>query len=80
MLEQLRVPKKVIRVVSTTFTKDHEYTESEVEALIKEHLPKIGKLHKSRILEASAIASYHQEVGYPVVEVLVCAMTLLNLS
>jgi Transposase IS66 family len=43
-----------------------------VEALISEHLPKVGELHKSRILEASAIASYHQEVGYPVVEVLVC--------
>jgi regulator of replication initiation timing len=72
LLKQLKVPKKIMRVVSTTFTKDHEYTQAEVEALIKEHLPKIGKLHKSRILEASAIASYHQEAGYPVVEVLVC--------
>ena len=72
LLEQLKVPKKVIRGVSTTFTKDHEYTQAEVEALIKEHLPKVGELNKSRILEASAIASYHQEAGYPVVEVLVC--------
>jgi hypothetical protein len=72
LLEQLRVPKKIMRGVSATFTKDHEYTQAEVEALIKEHLPTIGKLHKTRILEASAIASYHQEVGYPVVEVLVC--------
>jgi regulator of replication initiation timing len=72
LLERLKVPKKVISVVSTTFSKDHEYTESEVEALIKEHLPKIGELHKTRILEASAIASYHQEAGYPVVEVLLC--------
>jgi regulator of replication initiation timing len=70
LLERLKVPKKIINVVSTTFTKDHEYTESEVEALIKEHLPEIGELHKSRVLEALAIAFYHQEVGYPVVEVL----------
>jgi len=72
LLEQLRVPKKVIEVVSTTFSKDHEYRQAEVEALIEEHLPKVGELHKTRILEASAIASYHQEAGYPVVEVLVC--------
>jgi hypothetical protein len=76
LLEQLKVPKKVIRVVSTTFTKGHEYTQAEVEALIeeriKEHLPKLAELHKTRILEASAIASYHLETGYPVVEVLVC--------
>jgi len=70
LLEQLKVPKKVIRVVSTTFTKDQEYSQAEVEALIREYLPKIGELHQTRILEASAIASYHQEVGYPVVEVL----------
>ena len=72
LLEQLKVPKKIIRVVSTTCTKDHEYRQGEIEALIKEHLPSIGQLHQSRILEALAIASYHQEVGYPVVEVLVC--------
>jgi regulator of replication initiation timing len=70
LLERLKVPKKIISVVSTTFTKDREYTESEVESLIKEHLPKIGELHNTRVLEALAIASYHQEVGYPVVEVL----------
>jgi len=72
LLEQLTVPKKIISVVSTTFSKDHEYSQAEVEAHIEEHLPKVGELHKSRILEASAIASYHQEIGFPVVEVLVC--------
>jgi hypothetical protein len=72
LLEQLKLPKKIIHVVSTIFSKDHEYDQGEVEALIKENLPTVGELHKSRILEASAIASYHQEVGYPVVEVLVC--------
>ena len=72
LLKRLKVPKKIINVVSSTFTKDHEYTDSEMETLIKEHLPDIGQLHKTRILEASAIASYHQEAGYPVVEVLLC--------
>ena len=70
LLEQLKVAKKVIRVVSSTFTKDYEYSQAEVEALIKEHLPGLAELPKTRILEASAIAFYHQEVGYPVVEVL----------
>ena len=72
LLERLKVPKKVVRVVSTTFTKDYEYTQAEVETLIKEHLPKLGKLNKTRLLEASAIASYHQEAEYPVVEILLC--------
>jgi hypothetical protein len=72
LLKRLKVPKKIMRVVSSTFTTDHEYTQAEVETIIQEHLPDIGQLHKTRILEASAIASYHQEAGHPVVEVLLC--------
>lgn len=71
LLEQLRVPKKDREVIST-FVSDSEYTEADVEAFIGEHLPEISKLQKTRILEASAIASYHKEVGHPVVEVILC--------
>jgi regulator of replication initiation timing len=71
LLEQLKVPKKTIGVISK-ITSDYEYTESEVNVLIAEYLPEISELQKTRILEASAIASYHREVGYPVVEVLMC--------
>ena len=34
--------------------------------------PKKGKLHRIRIMEAGAVASYHQETGIPIVKVLVC--------
>jgi hypothetical protein len=35
-------------------------------------MPTIGKITKARLLEAGGISSYHNETGYPVVEVLVC--------
>ena len=39
---------------------------------MKKYLPEIGKVQKTRVLEAAAIASYHKETGYPVVKVLLC--------
>lgn len=71
LLEQLRVAKKVIRELSH-FEQGREYTEEELEGLLKEYLPEIGKVQKTRILEAAAIASYHKGIGYPVVKVLIC--------
>jgi hypothetical protein len=71
LLEQLRTPKKVVKQLSK-FVREKKYTELEVESFIGEEFPAISKLQKTRLLEAGAIASYHKEVGYPVVEVLLC--------
>lgn len=70
LLNQLKVPKKIIKELNK-FDNDKEYTEEEIERLLKAHL-QIGKVQKARVLEAAAIASYHKEIGYPVVKVLIC--------
>jgi len=35
-------------------------------------IPNAEKLQKTRVLEAAAIASYHKEIGHPIVKVLIC--------
>ncbi len=71
LLKQLRISQKVIGQLKS-FAKDKEYREKSLEEDLSKYLPKIGKIQKARILEAGAIASYHHETGYPVVETLIC--------
>lgn len=51
---------------------DQELSETELEDGLKQHLPQLGATARSRIVEASAIAAYHAEVGHPVVRLLIC--------
>lgn len=47
-------------------------SEAEFNALLDTYLPKLGSQHRSRIIEAAAIAFYHQQTDWPVVQTLVC--------
>ncbi len=51
---------------------DQELNESELEDGLNQHMPQLGAAARSRIVEASAIAAYHAEVGHPVVRLLIC--------
>ena len=51
---------------------DQELSEAELEDGLERHLPQLGATARSRIVEASAIAAYHAEVGHPVVRLLIC--------
>ena len=51
---------------------DQELRETELEDGLKQQLPQLGATARSRIVEASAIAAYHAEVGHPVVRLLIC--------
>jgi Transposase IS66 family len=51
---------------------DQELSETELEDGLKQQLPRLGATARSRIVEASAIAAYHAEVGHPVVRLLIC--------
>jgi hypothetical protein len=73
LFEQLKIPKKLMlrfRDVDHTRT----FTEQEMEELLDTMFPDParGKLHRTRIMEAAAIASYHHEAGHALVEILVC--------
>ncbi len=73
LLEQLNVPKKLVTALRDV-ERDRPFTEQEMTALLREICPNPakGKLHRTRIMEAAAIANYHHEAGRTVVEVLVC--------
>ncbi len=51
---------------------DQELSETELEDGLKQHMPQLGATARSRIVEASAIAAYHSEIGHPVVRLLIC--------
>jgi hypothetical protein len=51
---------------------DQELSETELEDGLKQQLPQLGATAWNRIVEASAIAAYHAEVGHPVVRLLIC--------
>lgn len=51
---------------------DQELSETELDDGLNQQMPQWGAKARSRILEASAIAAYHAEVGHPVVRLLIC--------
>ena len=48
------------------------FTESEFNALLDTYLAQVGSQQRTRIIEAAAIAFYHQQTDWPVVQTLVC--------
>ncbi len=73
LLEQLKVPKKLIALLRE-IEQDNVFHEEEMQAILQQLFPDSakGKLHRTRIMEAAAIASYHCESGIARVEVLLC--------
>jgi hypothetical protein len=51
---------------------DQEWREAEFTALLDERLPALGAQHRSRILEAAAVAAYHAQLEFPVIKLLLC--------
>jgi hypothetical protein len=71
LLEKLKVPKKLL-VLLHDIERDRVLTEQEMNDILRKLFPDPdkGKLHRTRIMEASAIACYHQESGIPIVKLL----------
>ena len=46
--------------------------EAQMQALLETHLPGLGPQQQKWILDATAVAAYHADVGFPVVRLLVC--------
>jgi hypothetical protein len=51
---------------------DQDWREAEFTALLDERLPTLGPQQRSRILEAAAVAAYHAQLEFPVVQLLLC--------
>lgn len=48
------------------------FSEAEFNTLLDTHLPKLGSQLRTRIIESAAIAFYHHQTDWPVVQTLVC--------
>ncbi len=73
LLQQLKVPKKLISLLHKV-ENNIAFNEQQLNEILDKQLQffKQSKLHRTRIMEAAAIAYYHQETEIPIVKVLVC--------
>ncbi len=71
LLTQLRVGKKITEGLRE-FNCEKQLSKDEIDLLLREHLPYLNERARIHILEAAAIAWYHQEEDYPVIQILLC--------
>jgi hypothetical protein len=70
VLRSLRVSARLIGQLNR-LPLEQEWGESEFTGWLNQHLPNLGPQQFSRILDAAAIAAYHAQTGFPVVELLI---------
>jgi len=51
---------------------EQTFSEAELTALLAQRVPKLGPLQRQQILEATAIAAYHAQLEFPVIQLLLC--------
>ena len=71
LLEQLKVPIKLI-ILLDKVEKNTAFNEQQMHEILNNLFPdpNKGKLHRTRIMEAGAIAYYHQQIDMPIVKLL----------
>jgi hypothetical protein len=70
LIRNFNVSEKIIRVLRANFPQEREIFEKAFLDLLKKHLPEIGSIQQTRILEAGAIAAYHAQTTFPIVYLL----------
>ena len=70
LLTGFNLSKKIIRVVDQLLEKDKVFDEVTFDSLLNTINP--GPIQRSRIKEACAIAAYHEQTNFPVIQTLVC--------
>jgi hypothetical protein len=71
LLDTLNVPIKWSNQLKS-LPQETVFTESEFNFLLDTYVNKLGSQHRTRVLEAAAIAFYHQQSDIPIVQTLVC--------
>ena len=51
---------------------DQDWTETAFTALLTEHVPELGAQQRRSILEAAAVAAYHHQQAFPLIDLLLC--------
>jgi hypothetical protein len=63
---------RVKRKAVTALPQNQTFTQVEFEAFLDQHLPDLGPQQRRWILEAAAVAAYHDQDEFPIVALLVC--------
>jgi hypothetical protein len=71
LLRLLRVSARVIGQLDH-LPQEQAWSEGEFAGLLDQHLPNLGPQQRQWVLDATAIAAYHAQTEFPVVELLVC--------
>jgi hypothetical protein len=72
LLEQLGLAQKWRHKLTTLLPHEQEWKESQLDEWLDEHLPTLGTKPRKLIKDSLAIAAYHTQTAYPVVELLIC--------
>jgi len=70
-LEQVYLPDKV-RLTLRAWPQEQSLSESAFIALLEAHLPRLGAQQRRSILEAAAVAAYHAQLDFPIIDLLIC--------
>ena len=71
LLDSLRLSAKVKGQLKH-FPQGRELSAAEFTGLLDDRLPDLGPRQRDRVLDATAIAAYHAQMEFPVVQLLVC--------
>jgi regulator of replication initiation timing len=71
LLENFQVPQKWKNSLKL-LPQETVFSCTEFNALLGTYLPKLGSQQRSRVMDAAAIAFYHQQTDWPVVQTIIC--------
>src|SRR2546426_624866 len=72
LLKQVGVAKMWCKKLTTLLPQEQEWTETQLDGWLDEHLPKLGAQLRKLIKDGLAIAAYRTQTVWPVVELLDC--------
>lgn len=71
-MKELGVAEKWSKKLKLLLPNAQEWKESELDAWLEQHLPKLGPKPRKLIKDALAIAAYRSQTAWPVIELLIC--------
>jgi len=72
LLEQVGLAQKWRHKLTQLLPHEQDWKESQLDEWLDEHLPKLGTKPRKLIKDSLAIAAYHTQTAYPVVDLLIC--------
>lgn len=70
-INMFRLPASVVQTLRS-FPLNLQLNEEEFSSLLNQHLPKLGPQQRTHVLDAAAVAAYHTQMEFPIVQLLIC--------